>query len=33
MLTINWTRPTKELDGVVVRVKERLEMDVEKRNA
>ena len=33
MLTTNWSRPTKELDDVVVRVKARLEMDVEKRNA
>lgn len=32
MLTTNWSRPTKELDDVVVRVKERLETDVEKRN-
>lgn len=33
MLTTNWSRPTKEFDDIVERVKERLEMDVEKRNA
>ena len=33
MLATNWSRPTKELDEVFVRVKERLEVDVEKRIA
>ena len=33
MLTTNWTRPTKELDDVIVRVKKRLGMNGERRIA
>ncbi len=33
MLTTNWSRPTKELEDVVLRVKERLGMNAESRIA